>query len=86
VFVPLAIRSDFLDDELAKAPQCIKDLPEAKKRESDEGIRLVLLEVLLMIGSTRNGRERMRNDQVVLSPALFFILCEILIFFLCSTR
>jgi hypothetical protein len=45
-------------------PDELQLLEDDKKREPDANIRLILIEVLLLLGSTRKGREILRAKKV----------------------
>jgi hypothetical protein len=45
-------------------PDELQLLEDGKKRESDAKIRLILIEILLLLASTRKGREILRAKKV----------------------
>jgi hypothetical protein len=64
VLLPLAGNEELSDEDMAKMLPDLQLLPPDKKRESDKEIIITHLETLLLLTTTRDGREVMRNSGV----------------------
>jgi hypothetical protein len=56
--------------EMEKLPEPLQLLPQDKKRETDEALRLTHIETLILLATTRFGREIQRENGV------YFIIRE----------
>lgn len=64
ILLPLAGPEEFDLDDQEKLPPALQFLPGDKKREPDAALRLVLVETLLLLCTTRRGRNIMRDRGV----------------------
>jgi hypothetical protein len=64
VLLPLAGNEELSDEDMAKMLPDLQLLPPDKERESDKDIIITHLETLLLLTTTRDGREVMRNSGV----------------------
>ncbi|QRV74194.1 FAM203 family protein [Ceratobasidium sp. AG-Ba] len=64
LLLPLAGPEEFDLEYMDKLPASIQFLPDTKKREADPFIRLTHIETLLLLCTTRPGREYMRDNGV----------------------
>lgn len=64
LLLPLAGPEEFDLEDMDKLPASIQFLPDTKKREPDQFIRLTHIETLLLLCTTRPGREYMRVNGV----------------------
>ncbi|CAE6349961.1 unnamed protein product [Rhizoctonia solani] len=64
LLLPLAGPEEFDLEDMDKLPASIQFLPDTKKRESDQFIRLTHIETLLLLCTTRPAREFMRLNGV----------------------
>jgi hypothetical protein len=64
ILLPLAGPEEFSDDESAAMLPDLQLLPPDKKRDSDNEILATHLETLLLLTTTREGRDKMRQVQV----------------------
>jgi hypothetical protein len=64
ILLPLAGNEELSDEDMAKMLPDLQLLPPDKERESDNEIIITHLETLLLLTSTRDGREVMRNSGV----------------------
>lgn len=64
VLLPLAGSEEFSEEESAAMPPDLQLLPPDKARDGDEGILVTHLETLLLLTTTRAGREVMREKKV----------------------
>lgn len=64
ILLPLAGNEEFDDDETADMPPDLQLLPPDKARDPDPKILVTHLETLLLLGTTREGREVMRRVKV----------------------
>ncbi|XP_034180973.1 protein HGH1 homolog [Osmia lignaria lignaria] len=62
LLLPLAGPEEFDDEDNDKLPVSLQYLPETKKREQDLDIRIMLLEALTQLCSTKKGREILRKN------------------------
>ncbi|XP_075219369.1 protein HGH1 homolog isoform X2 [Lycorma delicatula] len=62
VLLPLSGPTDFPEDEMDKLPIELQYLPETKERDPDPDVRRMLLEILLQLCSTSEGREILREN------------------------
>ncbi|XP_069477988.1 protein HGH1 homolog [Ambystoma mexicanum] len=56
LLLPLAGPEEFSEDEMEKLPPDLQYLPEDKKREKDPDIRKMLIEAVMLLTSTKQGR------------------------------
>ncbi|KAI8984579.1 hypothetical protein BDF20DRAFT_860675 [Mycotypha africana] len=64
ILLPLCGNEEYDMDEFEQFPEEIQLLDDDKKREIDPKLRAMLLEALLLLTSTRFGREYLRKKQV----------------------
>jgi hypothetical protein len=64
ILLPIMGPEEFTDEETAAMLPDLQLLPPDKKREADHHITLTHLETLLLLTTTREGRDRMREVQV----------------------
>ncbi|KAL5036167.1 Protein hgh1 [Batrachochytrium dendrobatidis] len=64
ILLPLSGPEDYTTEEMEGMPDELQLLEPEKKREPDSKIRLMLVEIILLLTSTRFGRDRMRALQV----------------------
>ncbi len=64
ILLPLAGPEELDEDDLDGMYEELQLLEPDKKREADAALRLILVEVLLLLGTTRPGRELMRRRKV----------------------
>ncbi|SCV68378.1 BQ2448_499 [Microbotryum intermedium] len=64
MLLPLCGPEEFDIDVMDELPDVLQLLPETKKREPDPAIRLILVETLVLLASTRTCREAMRKRGV----------------------
>ncbi|KAH6564100.1 hypothetical protein BASA60_010461 [Batrachochytrium salamandrivorans] len=64
ILLPLSGPEDYTMEEMEGMPEALQLLEPEKQRETDPRIRLMLVEIILLLASTRFGRERMRALQV----------------------
>jgi hypothetical protein len=64
ILLPLAGPEEFSDDESAAMLPDLQLLPPDKKRDNDNEILVTHLETLLLLTTTREGRDKMRQVQV----------------------
>ena len=64
LLLPLAGPEEIDVDDMDGMPSELQFLEETKKRERDPYLRSQLLEALILIGSTRHGRDYMRSKKV----------------------
>ncbi|KIV90100.1 hypothetical protein PV10_07441 [Exophiala mesophila] len=64
ILLPIAGSEEYADDETANMLPDLQLLPPDKARESDPKILATHLETLLLLTTTRSGRERLRDVQV----------------------
>lgn len=64
ILLPLAGSEELSDKDMAKMLPDLQLLPPDKERESDKEIVITHLETLLLLTTTRDGREVMRNSGV----------------------
>ncbi|KAF9054634.1 hypothetical protein BJ165DRAFT_1600769 [Panaeolus papilionaceus] len=64
ILLPLAGPEEFDLDDQEKLLEPLQFLPPTKKREPDAGIRLMLIEILLLLCHTRWGRDYLRRHGV----------------------
>jgi Domain of unknown function (DUF383)/Domain of unknown function (DUF384) len=64
ILLPIMGSEEYPDDETSEMLPDLQLLPPDKKREPDHQIILAHLETLLLLTTTREGRERMRQVQV----------------------
>ncbi|KAJ9607991.1 Protein hgh1 [Cladophialophora chaetospira] len=64
ILLPLAGSEEYPDDEAANMLPDLQLLPPDKMRESDNEILVTHLETLLLLTTTREGREKLRQVQV----------------------
>lgn len=63
ILLPLCGPEEFDLDDMDGMPEDIQLLPPTKKRESDDHLRLTLLEGLILLTSTRPGRDYLREKK-----------------------
>ncbi|EIN09451.1 cytoplasmic protein [Punctularia strigosozonata HHB-11173 SS5] len=61
ILLPLAGPEELDLDEQELLPEALQFLPESKKREPDPAIRLIHVETLLLLCTTRYGRDKLRS-------------------------
>jgi len=61
ILLPLAGPEELDEDDLEGMYEELQLLEPDKKREPDAALRLILVEVLLLFGTTREGRDLMRS-------------------------
>ncbi|KAG8891925.1 hypothetical protein FRC01_014444, partial [Tulasnella sp. 417] len=69
ILLPLAGPEEFDLDDVDKLPPSLQFLPDTKKREVDSVLRHTLLEALVLLCTTRWGRQQLRDNgayQIVL--------------------
>ncbi|KAK4050473.1 Protein hgh1 [Microbotryomycetes sp. JL221] len=64
LLLPLCGPEEFDLDDLDQLPTDLQLLPKDKAREPDANIRMILIEALVLLASTRTTREAMRNRGV----------------------
>ncbi|KAG8691602.1 hypothetical protein FRC11_015039 [Ceratobasidium sp. 423] len=64
LLLPLAGPEEFDLEDMDKLPASVQFLPDTKKREPDQFIRVTHIETLLLLCTTRPGREFMRMNGV----------------------
>lgn len=64
VLLPLAGPEELSDEDMEGMPDELQFLPEDKEREPDAKLRLMLLEILLQLCTTKHGREVCRDKKV----------------------
>ena len=64
VLLPLSGPEDYSLEEMEGMPDELQLLEPEKKREADPKLRIMLLEILVALASTLEGRELMRNIKV----------------------
>lgn len=64
ILLPLCGPEEFDLEEQEKFPDELQLLPPDKQREGDSKIRLMLVETLILLCATRQGREELRNKGV----------------------
>ncbi|KAL1696716.1 hypothetical protein GGG16DRAFT_85186 [Schizophyllum commune] len=64
LLLPLAGPEEMDLEDMEKLPIALQMLPETKKREPDAAIRHTIAETLLLLCSTRWGREKLKNSGV----------------------
>ena len=64
VLLPLAGSGEFSEEESANMLPDLQLLPPEKERDNDNEILVTHLETLLLLSTTREGREKLRNVQV----------------------
>lgn len=64
ILLPLSGPEDYTDDEMEGMPEELQLLDTDKKRESDERIRHALVDTLLLMCGTLQGREYLRSLKV----------------------
>lgn len=64
LLLPLAGPEPFDEDDAEGMPDELQLLPDDKKREQDPHLRRILLEAIVLLGTTRPGREYMREKKV----------------------
>lgn len=64
ILLPIAGSEEYSDDETAKMLPDLQLLPPDKTRENDAKILATHIETLLLLTTTRSGRERLRDVQV----------------------
>ncbi|PAV19997.1 hypothetical protein PNOK_0493100 [Pyrrhoderma noxium] len=64
VLLPLAGPEEFDLEDQEKLPAALQLLPDTKQREPDEVLRLTHVETLILLCTTRAGREFLRNNGV----------------------
>ncbi|KAH8116309.1 hypothetical protein DFH11DRAFT_1701313 [Phellopilus nigrolimitatus] len=64
ILLPLAGPEEFDLEDQEKLPAAVQLLPNTKKREVDEVLRLTHVETLLLVCTTRGGRDYLRNNGV----------------------
>ncbi|KAJ5152830.1 Protein HGH1 [Penicillium canariense] len=64
LLLPIAGPEEFPDDEMMSMPPDLQLLPPDKQRDSDNTIITTHLETLLLLTTTREGREKIRAAQV----------------------
>ncbi|KAJ5885336.1 Oligopeptide transporter OPT superfamily [Penicillium taxi] len=64
LLLPIAGPEEFPDDEMSSMLPDLQLLPPDKERESDNSILITHLETLLLLTTTLEGREKMRDVQV----------------------
>ncbi|KAF9649195.1 DUF383-domain-containing protein [Thelephora ganbajun] len=63
ILLPLVGPEGFDLDDLDKLPASLQLLPPDKKREPDEALRLIHIETLLLLCTTRWGRDYLRDNE-----------------------
>ncbi|KAJ3045224.1 hypothetical protein HDV00_011095 [Rhizophlyctis rosea] len=64
ILLPLSGPEDYTDEEMEGMPDELQLLEGDKKRETDPKLRVKLLETLLLLATTRKGRDYMRVKKV----------------------
>ena len=64
ILLPLCGPEEFDIEEQEKMPEEIQLLPPDKQREADSGIRLMLVEALVLLSATQAGRDVLRDRGV----------------------
>ncbi|KAG4104570.1 hypothetical protein H8356DRAFT_1639848 [Neocallimastix lanati (nom. inval.)] len=64
ILLPLAGPEDFNDEEMEALPDELQLLEPTKKRESDSYMRELLIESLILLATTKFGRDYLRNHSV----------------------
>lgn len=64
ILLPLAGNEEIPEDEMFELPEELQFLPDTKKRESDSGIIVTYLECLLLLSSTKEIRQYLRDKSV----------------------
>lgn len=64
ILLPLCGPEEFDLEEMDKFPEELQLLPPDKERESDASIRLILVETLVLLCRTREGRDLLRSKGV----------------------
>ncbi|KAL1918328.1 uncharacterized protein VTP21DRAFT_2988 [Calcarisporiella thermophila] len=64
ILLPLCGPEEFDLDDMEGMPEDIQLLPATKKREVDPNLRIILLETLVLLTSTRHGRDVLRAKKV----------------------
>ncbi|KAG8978702.1 hypothetical protein FRC05_009975 [Tulasnella sp. 425] len=64
VLLPLAGPEELDPDDMDKLPPSLQLLPDTKKREADPVLRHILLEALVLLCTTRWGRQQLRDNGV----------------------
>ncbi|RKP04701.1 putative DNA-binding protein HGH1, partial [Thamnocephalis sphaerospora] len=64
VLLPLCGAEEFDEDDMEGMPDDLQLLPDDKVREIDERLRRTLLEALVLLTTTRSGRDMMRQRKV----------------------
>ncbi|KAI5121883.1 hypothetical protein M0805_001089 [Coniferiporia weirii] len=64
ILLPLAGPEEFDLEDQEKMPPALQLLPETKKREADEVLRLTHVETLILLCTTRAGRDVLRDNGV----------------------
>eukprot|EP00842_Homolaphlyctis_polyrhiza_P005245 jgi/Hompol1/5721/HPOL_002038-RA len=61
ILLPLSGSEDYTDEEMDGMPDELQFLESTKQREPDQKIRLMLVEILVLLTSTRFGRDVLRS-------------------------
>ncbi|ORX78558.1 DUF383/DUF384 domain-containing protein [Basidiobolus meristosporus CBS 931.73] len=64
ILLPLCGPEEFDLDDMDGMPEEVQLLPESKKREADPHLRRILLEALVLLTTTREGRDILRAKKV----------------------